>query len=116
MKYIKKFENNKIDYLKYFWVINGNIEEVKIIIRKFVIENKLPQMHAEYLSTRLKGLYFGYTKKYGWNYFEIEDGDDIENGKDDFKRLNLKFGGEVKLINNEIVIDDFLKNIDSYNI
>lgn len=119
MKYLKKFENNKIDYLKYFWLINGDIKEFKITFKKFITENKLPQTHTKYLSSILKGVFFGYSSE-GWIFWEIENVDneidDIENGKKYLKNLGLEFGGEIKLENNKIVIDDFLKNTDRYNI
>jgi hypothetical protein len=68
MKYLKKFENNKIDYRKDFWLINGNLKEIKIILKKFITENELPQAHIQYLSTRLNGLYFGYTIQ-NWHFW-----------------------------------------------
>jgi hypothetical protein len=110
MKYIKLFENKSHE--KVFWIIYGNFLEVIEILEKFGVSF----MGFDKKYNDLVGIYVGYEPVGGYDYWLIFNSAEFQVGKDSYIESGFKFKGEIKLVDNEIIIDPFIADVENYNL
>ncbi len=135
MKYIKLFEQRNKDPENVFWIINGDFEYILSVLRKF-LKNKRHKLDIGYVDAeeRIAGNFennvktdirynesniFGFYLAHRddrYTYWVIDEKSDIEEGKENYIENDYKFDGEIKLENNEIVIDRFMVDVENYNL
>jgi hypothetical protein len=120
MKYLKKyqlFENQ--NFKGAYWLVLGNKKECKFLIDKFREKYNIDErefFNFEYVSNSIIGLFFGNDYISWSSYWEIENEEDIKNGKEYWRGYNATFIGELKLENDELVIDTLKADMEKYNV
>lgn len=134
MKYIKLFEKIEKDPENVFWIINGDFEYIVKVLRKF-LKGKKHRLDTGYVDAedRIAGRFkdsvnydiynssniFGYYLCHSndrYSYWVIDSKEDLEERKENYLENDCKFDGEIKLENDEIVIDRFMVDVENYNL
>jgi hypothetical protein len=99
---------------KSFYLIKGDRIQVINTIEKFIGWNS----NMNYISSRVIAIYFNIdeNKKSDWDYWEIEQEIDFVNGKIYYRHQGSEYKGEMKLIDDEIVIDTLDADMEKYNL
>jgi hypothetical protein len=132
MKYIKIYENlsnNIILHDKYCWVIYGNTKTILNVYEK--LENQSPQLHTTSLTNTLKstaykgaiGIYLFYDNINNFNgiknhllsYWIFINKNRQDKAKE-YIMYNYLFQGELKLLDNKLILDPMEANVNKYNI
>lgn len=114
MRHLKTYEALAgQEYRGGFYFIKGNRREVINVLTRL-----LKNYEDEFLliSNRIDGILIAIDKVGEWSYWEVEENDDINNGKDFYRQNNYEYRGQMFLKNNEIVIDSLDADLDKYNL
>ena len=136
MKYLNYFKNSNKDNIKieldYYWLILGDNDICLKVLDKFIKQMTGDHKVKSKEFTLRQALKYNYSNIYGvYLYYENKvDGKDgftywiVENDKKDLykanrfnkENTNYIYQGELKLINNELVLDTIDIDANKYNI
>lgn len=132
MKYLNPFyRDKKIEVAdKYCWYINSDDADIIIdIIDKFKSQisfkyrRKINKLYDEIensitwdIDLRYIGLYFYYDKKKGFSLWFVEDDDDKKTAERHISEYNYIYKGELKLVDNKLILDELDMDVKKYNL
>lgn len=121
----------KFNFKDNFWYIKGNVKEITDIMEKFIKTYKISKdkIKAFYsfmsYEKDIKGLYFSFNNSsvvgvMGWDFYAVENINqyinDLVDGKEFFKDDQKIYQGELKIVDDKLILDTFEIDTDKYNL
>jgi hypothetical protein len=119
MKYIKLFERRYKVGTCVFWVIYGNIDEIHVVLNKMNIS--FPGFRKMYRDEKdVIGICLGYDPTAdalnSFDYYPFDDDEDYIAAKQTYKGYGFEFQGEIKIVDDKIIIDPTEADAEKYNL
>ena len=110
-----------------FWYIKGDTKKTIDVLDRFIEKYDIPKTKfsdiykyirlAILYKTTILGIYFGFDNNFNIEHFTIEEDSDLIDGAEFFENDEEDiYQGELKIINDELVLDTLKVDTKKYNL